>query len=468
MEKYAYYLISDIHLERKNEYKKKFLLDGINLVIEKNKKEGKETIVVFSGDVDNGTNAYEWFKNINAKIIYTAGNHEFWKNDYYETLDNLQKDVPQNISFLHNDFTECGDYIFVGATMWTDVGKSLNEDLKHVSNGIMNDNYNITAKKWYTPRNIEKLKSIMPRHTLENRKENFSWNILIEQEENEKTIQFFKDFTVVRNQMLKLKEEYDNSDKNLNAKYLKITQEKYDAIHKASKVKDYTYKQWLLICKEFNLLGYEEVSDEMIQNASVEKEKIFHKLSHMDYSKELIVVSHHLPFLEERLIGHYSHTTNDHKLINHKADNSIYNIRNGLEDYPYHNYFYRIAKGEFSRDESIVEAIHYSNNGAVNLPKSLYTQVKAWCHGHDHTLNYQDYVKGVNIITNPLSYSLDVFTFSESGVHLNDSYKRFHKIDTEEKEQKEVETLRHLILKPMHLNKIDNKDELIKLWGLSL
>ena len=39
MTQYVHYLISDIHLERKNEYKKAFLLESINKVIEKNKNE---------------------------------------------------------------------------------------------------------------------------------------------------------------------------------------------------------------------------------------------------------------------------------------------------------------------------------------------------------------------------------------------------------------------------------------------
>lgn len=468
MDKYAYYLISDIHLERKNEYKKNFLFDSINLVIDKNKQEGKKTIIVFSGDVDNGINGYEWLKKIDAQIIYTAGNHEFWNNDYYETIESLKSNTPANTHFLHNDFVECGDYIFLGSTMWTDVGKTLNEDLKYVSNGIMNDNYNITAKEWYNPQNLEKLQAIMPSYSFDNRKEKFGWNILVEQEENEKTIQFFKDFSVVRSQMLKIKEEFDHSDERLNAKYSFLKKEKYDAIHKAIHVKDYTYKQWLELCKEEHLLGYEEVTDKTIKKVSVEQEAIFKKLSQMNYSKELIVVSHHLPFLEERLVGYYSHSSNSQKLINQKADSPIYNIRNGLVDYPHHNYFYRINKGEFGRDESILEAVHYSNNGAVNLPPRLYNEVQAWCHGHDHTLNYQDYVKGVNIITNPLSYSLDVFKFSEKGIHLNDGYKQYHKIDTDEKEQKEVDTLRRLVLKPMQFNQLDNKDEMIKLWIFTL
>lgn len=467
MTEHAYYLISDIHLERKNVFKKNFLLESINLVIEDNNKKNIQTVIVFSGDVDNGIVGYDWLKKIQAKIVYVAGNHEFWNNDYYKTLENLKQKAPENVHFLHNDFVECGDYIFVGSTMWTDVGKTLNSSLQYVSNGIMNDNYNITAQQWYTETNIEKIKEILPNYSHKNI-ENHGWNILIEQEENQKTIDFFNNFSYIREQLLKLHESYKNSDRDIKREYSFLTQEQYNAIHKAIKLTEFTYKEWLMFCKKFKLLGYQEVTDKMINSVTVEQESIFKKLACIKYTKELIVVSHHLPFLEERLIGYYSHIENSEKLLNHKADNIIYTIREGLNSYPYHNYFYRISKGDFSRDESILEAVHYSNNGAVNLPRNLYEKAKAWCHGHDHTLNYQDYVKGVNIVTNPLSYSLDVFKFSENGIFLNDTYKQYHKIDTPQQEIEEVEKLRKLVLKPISINQLKNKDEIIKLWVFNL
>lgn len=468
MKSYEYYLISDIHLERKNEYKKNFLLNSINKVINENKLNEKETVIVFSGDINNGTKAYEWFEKINAQIIYTPGNHEFWGHDYYETLESLKAEKPKNVSFLHNSFVEIDDYIFVGSTMWTDVGKSLNEDLKYVTNGVMNDNFNISAKSWYTLKNIEKLKKISNGFDFETKIEKKGWNILIEQEENSKTINFFKDFSIVRNQLLKFRETLLNADEELKRKYMPMTKEKYDSLNKAAKLENFTYKQWLFLCSEHHLLGYEEISKDMIENASLEREHIFKELVKINYHKQMIVVSHHLPFLEERLIGYYSHSENSTKLYNEKADSPIYTIKNGLVDYPHHNYFYRIAKGEFGRDESIVEAVHYSNNGAINLPRYFLKDVQAWCHGHDHTLNYQDFIKGVPIVTNPMSYSLDVFNFSENGVKLNDNYKKYNKIDTEEKEQKEVNKLIDLVLRPIAIHKLENKEEMIKLWIFNL
>lgn len=468
MKNYEYYLISDIHLERKNEYKKNFLLKSINKVINENKINEKETIIVFSGDIDNGTKAYEWFEKINAQIIYIPGNHEFWGHDYYETLEALKSEKPKHVNFLHNGFVEIGEYIFIGSTMWTDVGKSLNDDLKYVTNGFMNDNVNISAKNWYTNKNIEKLKKITNNFDFDTKIEKKGWNILIEQEENFKAIKFFKDFSIVRNQLLKFKETLLTADEDLKRKYMPMSKEKYESLQKASKLEEFTYKEWLLLCSENHLLGYEEISTDMIENVSIECENIFTDLIKINYHKKIIVVSHHLPFLEERLIGYYSHSENSKKLYNEKADSPIYTIKNGLVDYPHHNYFYRIGKGEFGRDESIVEAVHYSNNGAINLPKYFLRDVVGWCHGHDHTLNYQDFLKGIPIITNPMSYSLDIFNFSETGVKLNDNYKKYHKIDTELKENEEVEEVINLVLRPISIYKLENKEEMIKLWIFSL
>jgi len=47
MSKYVYYVISDIHLERKNEYQKQFLLDAINKVINDNTLEKKRQLLFF-------------------------------------------------------------------------------------------------------------------------------------------------------------------------------------------------------------------------------------------------------------------------------------------------------------------------------------------------------------------------------------------------------------------------------------
>jgi hypothetical protein len=470
MSKYVYYLISDIHLEKQNEYKKQFLLEHINNVIEKNSKEDKNTIIIFSGDIDNGIKAYQWLKNINTQVVYVPGNHEFWENNFYDTVENLKKEQPQNVTFLYNDFEDIGDFIFVGGTMWTDVGKHLNDSLKYVSNGIMYDNYKIKAEQWYTENNIQKLKAIIPNHFIEKILEEKKWNIILEQEENEKTMKFFNEFSRIKSYLKKFYEEIATSDERLNKKYFALTKENYDKLHELKNLTNFTYKEWLFICKEFNFLGHNAISKEMVESITESEEKIFTKLSRMNVTKNLIVVSHHLPFLEERLVGYYSHyldITDERKLWNEKADSNIFNIRNGLEDYPLQNYFYRINKGEFERDDSIVEAIHYNNNGAINIPSLFLDDVKVWCHGHDHQLNYQDYVKSISIITNPLSDSLDVFRFSENGVTLNEHYKQYHKINTRE-EQSKIEQLKSVVLKEVKINELTNEDELTKWWVFKL
>ena len=471
MNKNIYYVVSDLHLERKNEHQKKFILENINKVIEKNKLEEKETIIIFSGDVDNGIKAYDWFKKIDTKIIYVPGNHEFWENNYFDTIKKLKENKPENVVFLYNDFEEIGDYIFIGGTMWTDVGKHLNDSLKYVSNGLMNDNYNITAEQWYTEKNKERLKEIIPSHAIDRALEDKKWNILLEQEENEKTIKFFNDFSKIKAQLKRFNDELNSAKSRLNRQYLPLSQEDYNRLQDLNNFDKFTYKQWLFICKEFNYLGYGEISEKMIENITESNEDIFRKLSKMNVTKNLMVVSHHLPFLEEKLVGYYSYyanMSNDKKLWNEKADNVIYNIRNGLDNYPYHNYFYRIHKGEFDKDESIVQAIHYANNGAMNLSQSFLNDVISWCHGHEHQLNYQDFVKTIPIITNPLSFSIDVFRFSENEVVLNDQYKKYHKVDTKEKENEEVEKLKSIILREVKINQLKNEDDINKWWIFKL
>lgn len=55
-------------------------------------------------------------------VIYVAGNHEFYKGKFYQTLDILKDEcsIYPNIHFLENNSVTIDDIVFVGATLWTD------------------------------------------------------------------------------------------------------------------------------------------------------------------------------------------------------------------------------------------------------------------------------------------------------------------------------------------------------------
>jgi len=55
------------------------------------------------------------------KVIYVAGNHEFYHGNFYAGLQYLREecDVYPNIFFLENDYVIIDDIAFIGATLWT-------------------------------------------------------------------------------------------------------------------------------------------------------------------------------------------------------------------------------------------------------------------------------------------------------------------------------------------------------------
>ena len=78
-------------------------------------------ILVLAGDVANGTQAIELFKDWPVPVLYIAGNHEF----YGESLDLMRLDLRRaaegtSIRFLDNDTADFGGVRFLGCTLWTD------------------------------------------------------------------------------------------------------------------------------------------------------------------------------------------------------------------------------------------------------------------------------------------------------------------------------------------------------------
>jgi Icc-related predicted phosphoesterase len=54
------------------------------------------------------------------KVIYVAGNHEYYQHDYATAHDRIKLLLPDNTHFLQNEFVEIDDVIFYGSTFWTD------------------------------------------------------------------------------------------------------------------------------------------------------------------------------------------------------------------------------------------------------------------------------------------------------------------------------------------------------------
>lgn len=431
-------VISDLHLEKKKVVEKEFLLNVINEKIKVRKNNGYNPIIVIPGDLDNGTNGLDFLSKINAQVVYLCGNHEFWNNDYEQLRKEMKNNLPSNVKFLDNDFIIINDFLFVGGTMWSDLGKDFNPDLYLKTKLVMNDEFYITCNDWYKDKkNIEKIENGYL-HYAKKFIEKKQWNIFIEREENEKTINYLNNFIemyCLYESIAKFKERLNTLYENENS-YVKINKDDYQDTMKILM----SYKNEMNIHKWYNDLP-EDIKNDLykIKNENIEeKNKIFIQLSNQLLIEDidnikLVGVSHHLPFLEERLIGREDFFEDDLKNNYFKElKKSIYSLNKGT-DYGITNYFYRISKGEFSKDNSINQVLHYSNDGSNNFSSELIEKIDIWIHGHEHAYNYEDNLKGIKIITNPLGYALDILKFNEDNtISLRREYKTHYDISDDE------------------------------------
>lgn len=136
------HLISDAHIEQNN--------------IGYSAPEAAE-IVVIAGDIGEGAEGREWARSSfkEQKIIYVAGNHEFYGHDL-SIIEKMRKTASNlDIYFLENDEIIIDGVRFLGCTLWTNLN---NFSLKDIESSWknMNDFRTIKAEQWW---NNEKNKS---------------------------------------------------------------------------------------------------------------------------------------------------------------------------------------------------------------------------------------------------------------------------------------------------------------------
>jgi predicted phosphodiesterase len=108
-------LLSDLHLE--------FYKD--NLWEPKKTPNDKDTILLLAGDIHIGMKALPWIEKMCDRfkeVIYILGNHEFYSQEYYKTINKWQEVFQGgNFTFLHNDYYDNEEVAIFGATLWTHV-----------------------------------------------------------------------------------------------------------------------------------------------------------------------------------------------------------------------------------------------------------------------------------------------------------------------------------------------------------
>jgi len=120
-------------------------------------------VIVLAGDIGNSTYGLEWaahrFKG--RKIIYVAGNHEYYGADISILADLRRQAKALGIYFLENDAVNIDGVRFLGCTLWTDFNRYCPKEIT-IAWESMNDYECIKAEHWWkNTENKEKALSLM-------------------------------------------------------------------------------------------------------------------------------------------------------------------------------------------------------------------------------------------------------------------------------------------------------------------
>lgn len=103
---------SDLHLEHLDQR-----FPGTRLV----EPAAGADLLVLAGDIHNGVKAVEAFADWPVPVVYVAGNHEFYEQDWEPTRRAIRAACAgTRVVFLDNDAVEIGGLRILGCTLWTD------------------------------------------------------------------------------------------------------------------------------------------------------------------------------------------------------------------------------------------------------------------------------------------------------------------------------------------------------------
>jgi 3',5'-cyclic AMP phosphodiesterase CpdA len=80
-------------------------------------------IIVAAGDIGLNGEGLEWLKTLEKKVVYVAGNHEFYGGEHAARLSALRAAAEgSNVLFLEKAVWQTREVRFLGCTLWSDLG----------------------------------------------------------------------------------------------------------------------------------------------------------------------------------------------------------------------------------------------------------------------------------------------------------------------------------------------------------
>lgn len=78
-------------------------------------------LVILAGDIHEGTKGMAWAASqFDCKVLYVAGNHEYYQGHLEKTLDGLRAASNDHVQFLEQQAVVLNGVRFLGTTGWTD------------------------------------------------------------------------------------------------------------------------------------------------------------------------------------------------------------------------------------------------------------------------------------------------------------------------------------------------------------
>ncbi len=90
-------------------------------------------LIILAGDIDVGLEGLLWAEELTRlhkkPVIYVAGNHEYYKNDFLELTENMRHYAAgfDRLHFMEKDEIEIDGVRFLGTTLWTNYFDELGE-----------------------------------------------------------------------------------------------------------------------------------------------------------------------------------------------------------------------------------------------------------------------------------------------------------------------------------------------------
>jgi hypothetical protein len=129
----------------------------------------KDTTLILAGDLFNGMKSIDVIAKFNERfhrVLIVFGNHDYWGVEAYrEFVVDYEIELQarfNNVQLLQRTVVEDGDYIFVGATLWTDMKRgspqveaiarySMGMDFSHIKMGTYFDEHYMLRDVQFTP-----------------------------------------------------------------------------------------------------------------------------------------------------------------------------------------------------------------------------------------------------------------------------------------------------------------------------